>query len=105
MVASAVKLLSGLALALFVITPALSATQVSENVLHITGRIVADPCVVSPAQQTIQVSCYQNGKMQARNVSYRAASGVTPVNTGDADISMKYLDPQRKLAILQVDYH
>lgn len=104
MIASAIKLLSGLAVVLSVSTPALSATQSNQSVLQITGRIVDDPCVISPRQQAIEVSCYQHGKMQTRNVSYRAASGVAPVNAGGTDISMRYLDPEKKRAIIQVSY-
>lgn len=105
MVASAIKLLSGLVVTLVIVNPAVSASQASQNILHITGRIVADPCVVSPVQHAIELSCLQNGKMQTRNISYRTASGPTPVKTGEADLSIKYLDPARKLAIIQLDYY
>lgn len=104
MIASAIKLLSGLAVVLSVSTPALSATQLNQGVIQITGQIVDDPCVVSPRQQTLEISCYQQGKMQSRNVSYRAASGVAPVNAAGMDISMRYLDPEKKRAIIQVSY-
>ena len=105
MITSAVKYLSGLSLALLFLTPAVSATTENAAVLRIVGRIVEDPCVISPQQQAIQFSCYQNGKMRNRNISYQAASADAPVDVGVADLSMKYLTPQRKLAILQVDYH
>lgn len=104
MIASAIKLLSGLAVVLSVSTPALSATQSNQSVLQIIGRIVDDPCVVSPRQQALEISCYQQGKMQTRNVSYRAASGAVPVNAAGMDISMRYLDPEKKRAIIQLSY-
>lgn len=104
MVTSAIKYLSGLSVTLLFLAPALSATLENAAVIKIVGRVVEDPCVISAQQQAVQFTCYQAGEMHSRNVSYQAVSDGATVNVGVADLSMKYLTPERKLAILEVNY-
>jgi len=104
MVTSAIKYLSGLSVTLLFLAPALSATLENAAVIKIVGRVVEDPCVISPQQQAVQFTCYQAGEMHSRNVSYQTVSDGATVNVGVADLSMKYLTPERKLAILEVNY-
>lgn len=104
MVTSAIKYLSGLSVTLLFLAPALSATLENAAVIKIVGRIVEDPCVISAQQQVVQFTCYQAGEMHSRNVSYQAVGDGATVNVGVADLSMKYLTPERKLAILEVNY-
>jgi type 1 fimbria pilin len=99
------KLLSGLSLALMLCLPSFFAVSASEGVITIIGRIVPDPCVVSPQQRDIHFTCPEGDKMQTRRVSYTSASGGRPVNAGSADISMTYLNTQKTRGIIQVAYH
>lgn len=103
MVTSAIKRLSGFGLLFILSASAFAATPAGSATIHITGQIVEDPCHVLPGDRDIKVTCPQDGKLQIRGVSYRAASSAS-VDAGNVDVSMRYLNPERSLAILQVDY-
>ena len=76
----------------------------ANTTLYITGRIVEDPCVITPDAGAISMPCPENDKMRTRQVSYaQAAKGATPF-ADRAMISMNYLNPQKTIAVLQVDY-
>ena len=98
-------LTSGFALVLSAfITPAYSATVVNGGVIHFRGAIVADPCEVTAQHNQLAMSCPENNRMQTRMVSYDDALNGRNAYPGMASISMKYLNPQKTLAVVQVDY-
>lgn len=103
MIASSIKFAAGLALAVS-FTPAFSATLSQGNVIHFIGQVVEDPCVITPESHNLSVSCPRDNKMHTRRVSYSDALSHTPAFTDRATISMKYINPQKSLAIVQVDY-
>jgi len=98
MVTSRIKLAAALVLAV-TLTPAYAS-----NVLYITGSIVEDPCDISPTSRTISVTCPQNTKMPTQQVSYSDALYGSVDIPDRASITMKYLNPEKSLAIVQVDY-
>jgi len=98
MVSSRIKLAAALVLAA-TFTPAYAS-----NVIHFIGQIVEGPCVISPTSRTLSVSCPQESKMHTQQVSYSDALYGAAV-TDRATISMKYINPEKSLAIVQVDYH
>ncbi|WP_246843580.1 MULTISPECIES: type 1 fimbrial protein [unclassified Leclercia] len=74
------------------------------NVIHFIGRIVEDPCNVTPDVRALTVSCPQNNNMSVQQVSYKDALEGR-VNAADlATVSMRYINPEKSLAIVQVDY-
>ncbi|MEG5551887.1 type 1 fimbrial protein [Enterobacter wuhouensis] len=99
------QLVSGLGLiASAFITPAFSATVVDGGVIHFRGAIVADPCEITPQQQQFSVSCPQNNRMQTRTVSYEEALNGKTTSDNIASLSMKYLNPEKTLAVVQIQY-
>lgn len=98
MVTSRIKLAAALVLAV-TLTPAYAS-----NVLYITGSIVEDPCDISPTSRTISVTCPQNTKMPTQQVSYSDALYGSVDIPDRASITMNYLNPEKSLAIVQVDY-
>ncbi len=98
MVSSRIKLAAALVLGVM-LTPAYAS-----NVLYITGSIVEDPCDISPSSRAISVTCPQNKKMPTQQVSYSDALYGKATITDLATIRMKYLNPEKSLAIVQVDY-
>jgi type 1 fimbria pilin len=98
-------LISGLGLiASGFITPAFAATVVDGGVIHFRGAIVADPCEISPQQGQLSVSCPDNNRMQTHRVSYEDALNGHNAFSSLTNISMKYLNPEKTLAVVQVDY-
>ena len=98
MISSRIKLSAALVMAV-TFTPAYAAT-----VIHFTGQVVEDPCVISPASHTISVTCPQKTKQQTQQISYSDAVYGRVAIPDRATLSMKYLNPEKTLAIVQVDY-
>lgn len=105
MAASIVKsiIASGI-IALSALTPALAATTVNGGVIHFRGAIVEDPCVISPQHNQFALSCPHEGRVQTTQVSYGdALRGLNPY-PDVATVSMKYINPEKTLAVVQVNY-
>lgn len=105
MIASAVIRAAGLAL-IFAVTlpPAFADTSPQTGTIHFYGQIVEDPCEVSPESGGIAVSCPQGNKMHTRQVSYTEALNDASVFPERAAISMTWINPEKTLGIVQVDY-
>ena len=86
------------------ILPAYSATLANGGVIHFRGAIVADPCEVTPQQRQFAMSCPDNNRMQTRMVSYEEALNGTVTDSSLATLSMKYLNPEKTLAVVQIQY-
>ena len=82
-------------------TPSLAA---SDGIIHFRGQIVETPCDYQSSSQRINVSCYENGKykVQTTNVSDLLQGG--KLTNAKATASMRWVDPEKKLAILTVGY-
>ncbi|MDK9357153.1 type 1 fimbrial protein [Lelliottia sp. V106_10] len=105
MAASIVKsiIASGI-IALSALTPALAATTVNGGVIHFRGAIVEDPCVISPQHNQFALSCPHEGRVQTTQVSYgEALRGRNPY-PDVATVSMKYINSEKTLAVVQVNY-
>ncbi|MCM5695788.1 MULTISPECIES: type 1 fimbrial protein [unclassified Leclercia] len=74
------------------------------NVIHFTGQIVEDPCNISPGVHRLSITCPQDKKMTTQQVSYQEAINGNVPAADRATVSMKYINPQKSLAIVQVDY-
>ena len=105
MVASAVKRAAGLALmSVVTLLPAFGATSSQTGTIHFYGQIVEAPCIISPEAGTIAVSCPQDKNMLTRRVSYTQALDSAAVFPERAAISMTWINPEKSLGIVQVDY-
>ncbi|MDY1038396.1 type 1 fimbrial protein [Lelliottia sp. CFBP8978] len=86
------------------INSAFSSTVVNGGVIHFRGMIVEDPCVISPQKQKFTMSCLRQGKMHTTQISYRDALNGRNPYPSVATVSMEYINPQKSLAIVQIDY-
>ena len=84
--------------------PAYSATVVYGGVIHFRGAVVADPCEVTPQKQQIVMSCPNNNRMQTRMVSYEEALNGKVSDSSLATLNMKYLNPEKTLAVVEIQY-
>ncbi|WP_333850123.1 type 1 fimbrial protein [Leclercia sp.] len=98
MVSSRIKHAAALVLAV-TLPPAYAS-----NIIHFSGQVVEDPCNITPTSRTISVTCPQNTKMPTRQVSYSEALYGGVAIPDRATIRMKYINPEKSLAIVQVDY-
>ena len=90
------SLLSGAALA--------QTSTAQGGVIHFVGSIVEDPCNIATNSRNISLSCYRSGKMQTSTISYHQAAYGKSVNNDAASVSMRYINPQKTLGIVTVDY-
>ena len=99
------RLMAGLGLVVSALSiPAYSATVVDGGVIHFRGAIVADPCEVAPQKQQIAMSCPNNNRMQTRMVSYEEALNGKVSDSSLATLNMKYLNPEKTLAVVEIQY-
>lgn len=89
-------LLSGGALA--------ESSSAQGGVIHFVGAIVEDPCNIATTSNHIAMSCYRSGQMQTSTISYQQAAYGKSVNGDVASVSMHYLNAQKTLGIVTVDY-
>ena len=98
-------LISGLGLLVSAfIVPAHSATFAEGGVIHFRGAIVADPCEVTQQHRQLAVSCPDKNRMQTRMVSYDDALNGMTTPSSLATVDMKYLNPEKTLAVVQIQY-
>ncbi|WP_435929816.1 hypothetical protein [Dryocola sp. BD613] len=74
------------------------------GVIHFRGAIVEGGCGITPQEQKVEFSCYKQGKPTTYTVTLnQLADGFIP---GDSlmHTDIQYLDPQRRLAIVNVTW-
>jgi len=74
------------------------------GVIHFRGAIVESPCDVNARQQQIELSCMRDGT--TRNSLYNQQQVATaPQNVQQiATVKMHYLNEQKNMAILNIEY-
>lgn len=85
--------------------PPAMAQQISTGgVIHFRGAIVESPCDVNARQQQIELSCMRDGT--TRNSLYNQQQVATaPQNVQQiATVKMHYLNEQKNMAILNIEY-
>lgn len=90
--------------ALFAGVAMASSSQTQGGVIHFVGAIVEDPCNIGTTSQHISMSCYRDGQVRTSTISYQQAVSGKPVNNEAATVSMRYLNSQKTLGIVTVDY-
>ena len=88
----------------FFTLPAVAQQISSGGVIHFRGAIVESPCDVNARQQQIELSCMRDGT--TRNSLYNQQQVATaPQNVQQiATVKMHYLNEQKNMAILNIEY-
>ena len=84
--------------------PAMATQILPGGVIHFRGAIVESPCDVNRQQQQIELSCMRDGT--TRNSLYSQQQVATaPQNVQQiATVKMHYLNEQKNMAILNIEY-
>ena len=84
--------------------PAMATQILPGGVIHFRGAIVESPCDVNARQQQIELSCMRDGT--TRNSLYSQQQVATaPQNVQQiATVKMHYLNEQKNMAILNIEY-
>lgn len=83
--------------------PALNA-HASDGVIHFQGAIVEEPCQFKALEQSVKLSCAQNGKPVVQTVTLNQLDNFKPKSDAQLTTQIHYLDAHQKLAILEVTY-
>jgi len=73
--------------------------------LSFSGTVIQDPCLVIPGNTQFAVSCIDKGSVQTQPISVQQATRGHVALPGVADVSLTYVNPQKSLAVVLVDYN
>ena len=88
----------------FFIFPATAQQITSGGIIHFRGAIVESPCDVSSQQQQIEVSCIRDGKLRSSRYNTQQITMAPESLQQIASMRMQYLNEQKNLAILNIEY-
>ncbi|NDO80992.1 hypothetical protein CJP72_09485 [Citrobacter sp. NCU1] len=84
--------------------PTVAQQEVQGGIIHFRGEIVESPCDVSSSQQQVSMSCAHNGTMQTNQFTFQQVSTVPQQVQQVANVKMHYLNAQKNMAILSIEY-
>lgn len=79
--------------------------QVQGGVIHFYGQIVEPACDVSTQSSPVEMNCPQNGSVPGRTYSSKALMSGNVKNAQIASVKVQYLDKQKKLAVMNIEYN
>ncbi|AMH15073.1 type 1 fimbrial protein [Citrobacter sp. SX206] len=88
----------------FFIFPATAQQITPGGIIHFRGAIVESPCDVSSQQQQIEVSCIRDGKLRSSRYNTQQITMAPESLQQIASMRMQYLNEQKNLAILNIEY-
>ncbi|WP_032939895.1 type 1 fimbrial protein [Citrobacter youngae] len=74
------------------------------GVIHFRGAIVEAPCDVSARQQQIELSCMRNGSTHNSLYNHQQVTTAPQDVQQIAIVKMHYLNEQKNMAILNIEY-
>ena len=78
---------------------AIAGSTVQGGVIHFYGQIVEPACDVSTQSSPVEMNCPQNGSIPGKTYSSKA------LNAQIASVKVQYLDKQKKLAVMNIEYN
>lgn len=82
-----------------------TAQQITPGgIIHFRGAIVESPCEVNSQQQQIELSCIRDGKLRSSRYNTQQIAMAPESLQQIASVKMQYLNAQKNLAILNIEY-
>ncbi|MDA8500432.1 MULTISPECIES: type 1 fimbrial protein [unclassified Citrobacter] len=82
-----------------------TAQQITPGgIIHFRGAIVESPCEVNSQQQQIELSCIRDGKLRSSRYNTQQIAMAPQSLQQIASVKMQYLNEQKNLAILNIEY-
>ncbi|MDA8504955.1 type 1 fimbrial protein [Citrobacter sp. Awk 2] len=82
-----------------------TAQQITPGgIIHFRGAIVESPCEVNSQQQQIELSCIRDGKLRSSRYNTQQIAMASQSLQQIASVKMQYLNEQKNLAILNIEY-
>lgn len=77
----------------------------ARGVIHFYGQIVEPACDVSTQSSPVEMNCPQNGSVPGKTYSSKALMSGNVKNAQIASVKVQYLDKQKKLAVMNIEYN
>ncbi|MCZ5269281.1 type 1 fimbrial protein [Escherichia coli] len=87
----------------FLLLPSQEAARKGRDPLY--GQIVEPACDVSTQSSPVEMNCPQNGSVPGRTYSSKALMSGNVKNAQIASVKVQYLDKQKKLAVMNIEYN
>ena len=84
--------------------PTMAQQITTGGVIHFRGAIVEAPCDVNTRQQQIELSCMRDGTMSNSLYDLQQVTTVPQSVQQIATVKMHYLNEQKSMAILNIEY-
>ncbi|EBW7591079.1 type 1 fimbrial protein [Salmonella enterica subsp. salamae serovar Sofia] len=94
----------GLCICAFFIHSAVGQQTVQGGVIHFRGEIVEPLCDVYTHAENIDLTCLREGKKQVHRIDLRQASGLPQDIQSIATVRLHYLNAQKSLAVMNIEY-
>ena len=82
---------------------AIAGSTAQGGVIHFNGQIV-EPAV-STQSSPVEMNCPQNGSVPGKTYSSKALMSGNVKNAQIASVKVQYLDKQKKLAVMNIEYN
>ncbi|EAA7245547.1 type 1 fimbrial protein [Salmonella enterica] len=94
----------GLCICVFFIHSAVGQQTVQGSVIHFRGAIVEPLCDVYIHAENINLTCLREGKKQVHRIDLQQASGLPQNIQSIATVRLHYLNAQKSLAVMNIEY-
>ncbi|MCL8379945.1 type 1 fimbrial protein [Escherichia coli] len=84
---------------------AIAGSTVQWCLIHSYGQIVDPSCDVSTQSSPVEMNCPQNGSIPGKTYSSKALMSGSIKDAQIASVKVQYLDKQKKLAVMNIEYN
>lgn len=74
------------------------------GIISFRGEIVESPCEVSAEQAHVKMTCMQNGLVHTKRYSSKGFMSGVQKNQQIASVKMQYVNEQKTLAVMSIEY-
>ncbi|ECG8591625.1 type 1 fimbrial protein [Salmonella enterica subsp. salamae] len=100
------KGISGVSLCIcaFFIHSAMAQYPIQGGVIHFRGAIVESPCDISFHAENMHLVCFREGKKKMHQIDLRQATAFAQDIESMATVRFHYLNKQKNLAVMNIEY-
>ena len=84
---------------------AIAGSTAQGGVIHFYGQIVEPACDVSTQSTPVEMNCRSEERRPGRTYSSKALMSGNVKNAQIASVKVQYLDKQKKLAVMNIEYN
>ncbi len=84
---------------------AIAGSTAQGGVIHFYGQIVEPACEVGTQSSPVEKKCRQNGSFPGKAYYSKALISGNVKNAQIASVKVQYLDKQKKLAVMNIEYN